>query len=232
MIHQLIFAAPKPEMTEKEFQDYWINVHAVQYASKITQIKQYCVDARIPVAGENGEPLWSGIAEIWLENEEEQLASMQSKEFIDGARMDEPRWAAYWRTVGLDTDAHVIVDGGGLKPDASWVKVVGLIKRKWGMPLDEFRNYSLTTHAELDKKLPCLRRYVQFHARDGLYTVGEPMFDAAVMFWFDNMDALKAMQESSENQVAAADLQNFIEMKYAHVMVTDEHWVIGPHGYD
>jgi uncharacterized protein (TIGR02118 family) len=232
MIHQLIFAAPRPEMTEKEFQDYWINVHAVNYASKIPQIRQYCVDARIPFGDENGGPLWSGIAEIWLANEEEQLASLQSREFLEGARLDEPRWAAYWRTVALDTDAHVIVDGGGLTADASWVKIVALVKRRWGMPLDEFRRYSLTTHADLDRKLPGLRRYVQFHARDGLYVVGEPMFDAAVMLWFDDLGAIKAMQASLENQAAAADLVNFIEPKYAHVMVTDEHWVIGPHGYD
>jgi EthD domain len=41
MIHQLIFAHPKPGMSEKDFQDYWVNVHAVNYASKIPQIKKY-----------------------------------------------------------------------------------------------------------------------------------------------------------------------------------------------
>ena len=49
MIHQLIFAAPRPGMTEQQFQDYWINYHAVNFASKITQIKQYSVSARIPL---------------------------------------------------------------------------------------------------------------------------------------------------------------------------------------
>ena len=49
MIHQFIFAAPKPGMTESEFQDYWVNVHAVKYASKIPQIKQYSVSTRMPM---------------------------------------------------------------------------------------------------------------------------------------------------------------------------------------
>ena len=49
MIHQLIFAHPKPGMSEQEFQDYWVDVHAVQYASKIPQIRKYLIDTRIPL---------------------------------------------------------------------------------------------------------------------------------------------------------------------------------------
>lgn len=232
MIHQLIFAAPKPGMTEKEFQDYWINVHAVKYASKIPQIKQYCIGPRVPLGPESGEPLWSGVAEIWLENEADQLASLQSKEFLEGARVDEPRWAAYWRTVVLDTDAHVLRAGGGLRRDASWMKIFALVKRKWGMPLEEFRRYSLEVHAPLDLRLPGLRRYVQCHVRDSFYVVGEPMFDGVSLLWFDGVEAIRRALDSPENQAAAADLPNFLELKYAHVLVAGEHWTIGPFGYD
>ena len=91
MIHQLIFASPKPGMSEQEFQDYWINVHAVKYASKIPQIKRYMIDARIPFEPESTEPLFSGVAEIWLKNEAEQLASLQTREFLEGARSHSAR---------------------------------------------------------------------------------------------------------------------------------------------
>ena len=47
MIHQHIFASPKPGMSEAEFQDYWLHVHAVNYASRIEQIKRYKIDTRI-----------------------------------------------------------------------------------------------------------------------------------------------------------------------------------------
>ena len=46
MIHQMIFAAPKPGMTEQEFCDYWLDVHAVKFASKIPQIRKYKIDWR------------------------------------------------------------------------------------------------------------------------------------------------------------------------------------------
>ena len=124
MIHQHIFASPKPGMTEAEFQNYWLNVHAVNYASKITQIKRYKIDTRIDWSGEVDSPIWSGIAEIWLNNEEEQLASLQSPEFLQGARLDEPNWAAFWNTLGLDTDAHPVSAPPSDNPGADEVKLV------------------------------------------------------------------------------------------------------------
>jgi uncharacterized protein (TIGR02118 family) len=232
VIHQFIFAAPKPGMTEQEFQDYWVNVHAVKYASKIPQIKQYSVSTRLPFGDESQEPLWSGLADIWLANEEEQVASLWSKELLEGARIDEPRWAAYWRTVVVDTDAHVMQDGGGLDGVKDGVKLVALVKRKWGMSLDDFRRHCLGPHAALNLKLPGLRRYVQGHARDALYGIGETPFDLVANLWFDSPEAAQRALMSPEGQAGAADLPGFVEMKYAHVFLMKEHWVIGPIGAD
>ena len=232
MIHQFIFAAPKPGMTEQQFQDYWINVHAVQYASKIPQIKQYSVSARLPLGDETGAPLWSGLADIWLENDAEQLASLQSKELIDGARRDEPNWAAFWRTVVVDTEAHILKDGGGLEAVRDGVKLVALVKRKPGMSVDEFRRYAREVHAPLDLQLPGLRRYGHYYARDGLYTVCEPPFDGVSCLWFDSPEAARAALDSDQHKAGMADLENFLEMKYLHVFLMKEHWSIGPHGYD
>ena len=36
MIHQHILAAPRPGLSELEFQDYWRYVHALRYARKDT----------------------------------------------------------------------------------------------------------------------------------------------------------------------------------------------------
>ena len=145
MIHQFILAAPKPGMTAKEFQDYWVHLHAVKYASKIPQIKRYMIDSRIPFDGDMGTPALphQGIAEIWLENEQEQLASLQTEEFLQGARLDEPNWAAFWLTIVLDTTAHEIVAGPPLTRNPTWVKLVVLLKRKPGLPLEEYRQRSL-----------------------------------------------------------------------------------------
>ena len=229
MIHQLIFAHPKPDMSEQAFQDYWVNVHAVEYASKIPQIRRYLVASRIPSGEEQDVPLFGGVAEIWLENEEQQLASLQSKEFLEGARIDEPRWAAFWRTVALDTTAHVIMEGPPMSQDSSLVKLFILVKRIPGMPLDEFRSHALENHALKTLSLPGLRRYYQCHVRDGLYAVGEALLDAVFMLWFDNVAAIEEMWSSVEyREIVAPDLTTFVDPKYIHTMVTSEHWIIGP----
>lgn len=228
MIHQLIFAAPRPGMSEAEFQRYWLDVHAVRYASKIPQIRKYLIDTRIPLSSDEGQPLWSGVAEIWLANEQEQLASLQTKEFLEGARADEPKWAAFWQTVVLDTDAHEIVPGPGLVRDPTWVKLILLVKRREGLPLEQFRERSLTTHADQARTLPGLRRYLQCHTRDAFYGVGEAVLDAAYQFWFDDAEALEETLQSAEFKDVYEDIQSFTEPRYIHQLAATEHWILGP----
>lgn len=229
MIHQLIFAAPKPGMSEAEFQRYWLEVHAVQYASKIPQIRKYKIDTRVPFGAEDGEPKWSGVAEIWLANGEEQLASLQTEEFLQGARLDEPKWAAFWRTVVLDTDAHELLADPELDARPSGVKMMMLVKRREGLPLAEFRERSLGAQGELALKLPGLRRYMQNHTVDGAYGIGEAVLDACYQFWFDDAEALRAAMDSPEYAAMEADLTGgLVNPRYIHSLVFAEHWIIGP----
>ncbi len=228
MIHQHIFASPKPGMTEEEFHRYWLNVHAIQYASKIKQIRRYMIDTRVPCRGVTDPPKWNGIAEIWLENEEEQLASLQSKEFLEGARIDEPRWAAFWNTLVLDTDAHVVLDGPPQTKSPAWVKLVVLLKRKWGMPVEEFRSRLADSYAPLLTSVEGLRRYLQCTTRDSWYAGGEPRFDGLHQLWFDSVGALELALRSANYVHAQAHLAEIVETRYLFSMATEEHWIVGP----
>lgn len=228
MIHQFIFAYPRPGMTEAEFQRYWVEVHAVQYASKIPQARRYLVATRVALPDENGDPLWCGVAEFWLENEKEQIESLQSKEYLQGARLDEPNWAAFWRTVVLDTTAHTIRPGPEETRDSGMVKLLVLSKRREGLPLGRFRSYCLDTHAAKVTELPGLRRYIQGHVRDGAYAVGEAVLDCVEQLWFDSVDAALAAQGSVQQDIVRADYRIFAEERYIHTMLVQEHWIIGP----
>ncbi|MBE9015620.1 ethyl tert-butyl ether degradation protein EthD [Chroococcidiopsis sp. CCALA 051] len=229
MIHQLIFAHPRPGMSEKDFQDYWVNIHAVNYASKIPQIRRYLIDLRIPFGAEPVDPLFSGVAEIWLENEAEQIASLQSKEFIEGARRDEPNWAAFWRTVGLDTTAHVLMEGEPLQRDSKRIKLLIMVKRKAGMPLAEFRQTMLHGHAAKVMKIPGLQRYLQCHVRDSFYAIGESILDCVSQLWFDDLSSLeKALNSPEYENLILPEFGHLFETNYVHSMVTAENWIIGP----
>src|SRR4051794_3173030 len=228
MIHQFIFAYPRPGMTEAEFQDYWVNLHAVRYASRIPQIRRYLVDTRIAAPGETTDPLWCGVGEIWLQNEQEQLESLQSEEFLQGARLDEPRWAAFWRTIGLDTTAEPIIPGPPETRETFMVKLLVLSKRREGLPRDRFHTYCLGPHAAKVAELPGLRRYIQDHVRDNAYAVGEAVLDCVEQLWFDDVESANQAQRSVQQDLVNADYRLFTEERYLHRMLVKEHWIIGP----
>jgi uncharacterized protein (TIGR02118 family) len=216
-------------MSEQEFFHYWKNVHAVEFGRRIPQVRGYLIDTRVPFGPNSEEPLFSGVAEIWLDNEDEELAFFQSNEYIEGARLDEPRFLAFWRMVALDTTGHVLMEGEPPGRDSTLVKLLVLVKRKSGMPLAEFRRYSLETHARKVLELPGLRRYVQCHVVDSAYAIGESLLDCVSQLWFDNVQAIQRMVESQEyKDQVEPDLIKFVEPKYLHTLVTDEYWVVGP----
>jgi hypothetical protein len=226
MIHQFILAAPKPGLSTAEFQDYWLHVHAVKFARRIPQIRRYLIDTRIDFAGDAGSPPLphQGIAEIWLDNEQEQLASLQTEEFVHGARADEPNWAAFWLSIVLDTTAHEILSGD---PPPDGVKITTLLKRRPGLPLTDYRDASLTTYAPVANGLPGLRRHLHCHTRDGAYVFGESSFDSVEQWWFDDVDALGAALGSSyfAERVAPARA-GIADPRYVFSLTARENWVI------
>ena len=54
------------------------------------------------------------------------------------------------------------------------VKVITFLKRKAGMPVEEFQGYWLTRHPGVVTRLPGVRRYIQSHTRLSLYEKREP----------------------------------------------------------
>jgi hypothetical protein len=194
MIHQLIFASPRPGMSEAEFQDYWRYVHAVQFAAKIPQIRKYKVNSRIDVPGQDREIGYSGVAEIWIANEQDQIDSLKTPEYLLGARLDEPNWAASWLTLVLDTDAHVVVEGSEGNKEVPEYKLMLLIKKKRELSLDSFRASLKGDFSDKAKQLPGLTRFLIGTTRDRFYSDGaEPGFDAAVHLCANSLLELKGM---------------------------------------
>lgn len=228
MIHQLIFAAPRPGLTDQQMQQHWVTVHAPRFASKIPQIKRYCVDVALPFAAARPAP-WSGIGEIWLRDEQDQLASLQTPQYLEGARLDEPNFVAIWSLLVLNTEEHEQVPAAGADgPARPGVKLVVLAKRAAGSTREQFRARSLHEHGALVQQIPGLRGYRQNHARDGHYAVGESSHDAAYELWFDDPAALNRAGASPEYAKVFADLHGFTEPRYSHQLAVRENWIIGP----
>jgi uncharacterized protein (TIGR02118 family) len=103
------------------------------------------------------------------------------------------------------------------------VKAIYLIKRKPTMELEAFRNYWLTTHAELALKVPGLRKYVQSHTLLSGYKKGEPVFDGIAEVWYDDTDAMRKIADLPQARAVNADGINFMDMRASALLLTREH---------
>lgn len=91
----------------------------------------------------------------------------------------------------------------------NYVKRLGLVVKKSGMPHEAFVQHWLGTHAELCKRIPNLRRYsVNLVDRARFPGFG---YDGFSELWFDSEDALVASLASPEGRTLLADLPNFTE---------------------
>lgn len=227
MIHQFIFAGPKPGLADDAFTSYWVNFHAVDYAAKIPQIRQYLVAARQLVETARDVPwFYQGVAEIWLKDEAEQLAAVQSPEYLEGARRDEPRWAAFWRTFGLETDPHVFADHRRDGPAPELVKLYVLLKREPSFSLEAFHEALRDDRAGLAKRVGLDRHLVGF-SREVLYGFGEPPFDAIEVLAVHDRAALEALL-ADRSFAEALTRRAYVHESCAFNFIAREHWIIRP----
>ena len=85
------------------------------------------------------------------------------------------------------------------------VKVITFLKRKVGMPVEEFQRYWREQHPAVVTRLPGVRRYVQSHTLAADYAAGEPIYDGIAEVWADNTDALRAMTRSPSHAAVLED---------------------------
>jgi hypothetical protein len=227
VIHQFIFAGPKPGLSPEAFASYWINFHAVDYAAKIPQIRQYLVATRLPLTTGRDVPFFEGVAEIWLRSDAEQIASLQSPEFLQGARADEPRWAAFWQTFAFDTDPHVLRDYSGNELWPEFAKLYVLLKRRPDLSLDAFRAELLAGRRGDGAGANALVRHVLGLARPGLYGLGEPRFDAIEVLSFADAAALHTCLAAGFERALHAGL-SLLDERYLFTFAAQEHWIIRP----
>jgi uncharacterized protein (TIGR02118 family) len=102
-------------------------------------------------------------------------------------------------------------------------KVVVLLKRKAGMPVEAFQEHWRTVHGPLVAEIPGLRRYVQSHALLQGYGRGDLLFDGIGELWFDSPDAFNRGWGSLEGIAAAREEGAFLDRSRMLVMPVEVH---------
>ena len=228
MIHQFIFAAPRPGMSEEAFQRYWVEVHAVRYASRIPQIRRYMIDTRIPLPGETDCTA--------MERGRRNLACQRRGAAGIAADAGVPAGCARRRAelggvlANPGARHHRSRDPAGAagKPRQRHGETPGAVEAQGGPAAASVQGLLPGNACRPVLHVPRLRRYVQGHVVDGFYSVGEAVLDCVEQLWFDNLDALLEAGRSMEHQLVRADYRLFTEERYLHEMIVRENWIIGP----
>lgn len=93
------------------------------------------------------------------------------------------------------------------EPRKSYVKRLGILRKRDDMTHEEFTRHWMSRHAELCVKLPGLRRYsINLVDRERFPKFG---YDGFSELWFDDEESLHAAFASPEGRTLLADLPNF-----------------------
>ncbi len=103
------------------------------------------------------------------------------------------------------------------------IKFVGVVWRRPDLSREDFLHHWQTNHAEVVKKLPGLRKYVQGPAvtRAGR----EPVIDGIAELWFDDVEALRKAWRSPEGQAVREDEKRFIDLERSYAFWAEDHHV-------
>ena len=103
------------------------------------------------------------------------------------------------------------------------IKVISVLKRRPDMDVEAFQDYWLNVHGPIAAGMPGVRRYVQSHTLLGGYRKGQPAADGIAELWFDDTDALRALQGTATLEATMADHVEFVAADGHMQIVTEEH---------
>lgn len=104
------------------------------------------------------------------------------------------------------------------------IKLIALVKKKTGMPIEAFREYWINTHAPLARRIPGMRGY-RINVADDPGDMPQASYDGSAEIWFDDRLAMVAGLSSPENDVAGSDTANFAD-EVTFLVCEDEAIVI------
>lgn len=103
------------------------------------------------------------------------------------------------------------------------IKSMHFLKRKPGLTVERFQEYWRTTHADLIKRIPGLRKYTQCHTLLSGYRKGEPAYDGVAEIWYDDVETMRRIADLPESRAALADGEDFLDVSKGALIVTEEH---------
>jgi len=202
MIKQVSFFKRRDDLSPEEFRDHWLNVHA-DVVRQLNGIVRYVQNHALePRSG------FDGIAEVWFEDIESMRNVVDTPE-LAAIRSDEENFIDLNTMGTVLTTEYLIKDR---EPPSADQKMMALVK---GLLVDDPETFQSEYRDQLGPlvaAVPGIDRYVQAHARPGIYRTGRtPAYDAIASVWFSEVDALvssREMQAVRDLERSIIDLEN------------------------
>jgi uncharacterized protein (TIGR02118 family) len=217
VVKLVAFFKRKPGMPVDAFQEHWRTTHAALVVAQ-AGLRRYVQNHSLLDDYPTAEPDYDGVAEAWFDSVDDMRALASSSAYT-AVREDEANFIDATSMGVLLSDEIVIVDGpvrgleqGSVAGQSSTeIKLIAFLRRRADLAPAAFHSYWREHHGQLAARIPGHRRYVQCHARPGIYASGRtPVFDGIPMSWFESVEALRVSHRSSEFKAVRADEANFL----------------------
>ena len=106
MIKLIYCITKKVGLTDEEFFHYWLDIHG-QIGGRIPGLRRLVQSHRLANLGDNHQPDYDGVAELWFDNIESLLAARQSPEWKRSTE-DEASFTDHTKVAYLITEEHVV----------------------------------------------------------------------------------------------------------------------------
>jgi uncharacterized protein (TIGR02118 family) len=107
MIKLVYCISKKPGLTDEEFFQYREKVHG-PIGVRIPRLRRLVQSHRMNVAGDNVQPAYDGMAELWFDDADALLAARQSREWKASSE-DEANFIDHTNVASFVSEEHVIL---------------------------------------------------------------------------------------------------------------------------
>lgn len=238
MIKLVSLVKRRKDLTQEEFRAYWLNHHAkieneLVQTTPVTRIVASFATGEV-IGGER--PLFDGMVELYSENLIDLRAAFQSPS-SEMMLKDERNFIDSTEEISrIVTEEYVQAESEGwaaLAADVSKAKtkIFRTVKRQKGLTREQFKDYWLHKHSQLEKMRvdkTLVRRILATFLTGEMMGGEEPTFDGMVSLYFDSIDSAKTHFATGTHSVMRKDEQNFVDLSYEVVRTITEEYVTAP----
>jgi len=219
MVKLVAFFKRLPGISVEAFQDHWRTTHA-ELVIRQKGLRRYVQNHTLLSGYRSSEPDYDGVAEAWFDDTQAMRDLAPSAEFA-AVKADEANFINA-ATMGVVLTNEVPISDAPVPPGA--VKSIAFLIKRADVTVEFFQQHWREKHGPIAARIPGLRRYVQCHARLGIYAANRrPAFDGIPMSWFDDLDAVRASGQSAEYRATRADETHFMAAGRLPFVVATEH---------